>query len=226
MTPYIRAAKKAASHIFEIAMEPKYGAILISQGRDHKLFTHGDQIFGSDHLTNLSLIAELHALNVTNISSLMKGYMGINQHVSLESEEGAAFVTRWRSQTSTMQVNSSNGAMWCDASVDDDGHALYVLENCTGLNFTSFSTDGSDIAASAILAYDATYTLATALHSLREAGVALSRKNVFNAITSVTRVGVSGPIGYATEFKWLQSDRNVGILLNLSAERSQCWYHL
>ena len=217
MSPYLRAAKKAAAKIFVIAMDPPDAAQLLSQSRKFDVFGRGTQIFGSEGMTNLSIIDSLRAINTTNVSVLMRGYMGIRQRVSLESEKGVAFIHRWRSQPSTRLVDPSDGSVWCDASMDDDGHALYAIsggtsnDNCTGLNFTSFATDGSDIAASAILAYDATFALADALHSLRERGARLSRRNVFDAITNVDRVGVSGPIGYSTEFKWLQSDRNIGV---------------
>jgi len=63
----------------------------------------------------------------------------------------------------------ADGSIECDQSKDDANHQ-YLYQGlvgstmvCTGLNFSSFSRDGSDISDMALYAYDAVYALAYGL---------------------------------------------------------------
>eukprot|EP01041_Mallomonas_annulata_P002384 gene2384-4628_t len=176
-TEYINLAKAAGSQIFIIFTDGVIGARLLEQGYNQGLFREGTQIFGSELLTAGQ--PWKYMSKDADVPAIMKGYIGPIFDPSFhlqDSQEGKDFVSKFRSQKTTITVNS-DGTETCDESKDDDGHYLYREQThsgpgqrvrCAGMDFSSLKADGSDIAPHAPHAYDAVYLLAHGLHNLLE----------------------------------------------------------
>jgi len=89
---------------------------------------------------------------------------------------------------------------------------------CSGLTFSTFASDGSDLSPYTIYAYDATYVMALALHQLLEVQNRSSVNSVqlMDALVSVTMSGASGRIAFnkqsAQQTTYGEGDRNAGLL--------------
>ena len=83
------------------------------------------------------------------------------------------FTTRFRAQSDTRMVNS-DGSVTCDESLDDDGYNYLFMGQadadsdmtCTGITYSEITVKGLEIPDAALYAYDATYSLAMALHTV------------------------------------------------------------
>ena len=158
------------NHIFIFLMVSSDAGRLLEQGYDLGLFTEGTQILGTDQL--LSPDTWMAMSEIADIPKLMKGCISVYSTLSIARKKTKFkdFVKRWRAQKNTISKRA-DGSTVCDQSKDDAGiRYLYqgVVNStmvCTGLNFTSFALDGSDIFDLALYAYDAVYALARGLQS-------------------------------------------------------------
>ena len=212
----LRHIKSSWRHIYLLLMYPTDAATILLAAQDVDLLRIGTQLVGPTELSNYGAINTYIQRGVD--SAIIHGYLGINSHVSAEGVLGADFVTRWRAQSAT-RIDDDDGSVWCSNATDDDGQYIYYdatsPQNCSGLNFSSFAVDGSDIHSSAILAYDATISLALAIHTLVSQNITLSASSVFEAITLLVRRGVSGIIGFNDELYYGSGDRSGGLKYQL-----------
>eukprot|EP01041_Mallomonas_annulata_P002479 gene2479-4822_t len=89
--------------------------------------------------------------------------------MNMSNVEYSGFVKRFFSQKSTKIMNI-DGSIQCNNATDDDG-GTYLYKQaklngsmvCTGLDYSTFASDVSDIIATAYLAYDAVIATAIAL---------------------------------------------------------------
>ena len=182
------------NRIFILFMISADAGKILEQGYEMGLFHEGTQIIGTDQL--LSPATWMAMSETADIPKIMKGCIGISSTTSIARKHIAFkdFVKRWRAQKNTMSVRS-DGSVECDQSKDDAGNQ-YLYQGlvgssmvCTGLNFSSFALDGSDISDLALYAYDAVYTLASGLQRNSN----LTGQDLFDEIISVADVpGVTG----------------------------------
>lgn len=203
----VSQAKFSGANVFFLMISEPYielAAELLDRGFQAGLFKEGTQIFGSEQMTTSVLFNALEERGV-DVPTVMKGYMNMktdsNYHLKT-SENGLAFIDRWRRQPATQWTNDDQ-SIECDQSRDGPDNAylfrdgISVIENhtCGGLDFSSFAADGSDMAKFLGNTYDATYVLAYGLHELVENGIAVTGTTLHDAILEyVDFIGASGHI--------------------------------
>jgi len=173
-------------------------AAILKAGWKLKMFGEGTHIVAAESATSPEVWQNLDdgEMSLEDIAGVMKGFTAVREMVRKSDPEATSFISRWRQQTPTV---GSGGV--CDSTTDDDGNFLhqYTADNttiCAGLNFTEFATDGSDIDAAAMYAYDATILLAKGVNSLLHGNYShQSEINFFNmqtALDQVINAGVTG----------------------------------
>ena len=201
------AVKKSAvlTNVFVIFMNSADAGLLIEQGFDDGLFHVGTQIVGSSKLA--SSLTWLSMKNQANVPRNMKGVLAVVPTVNRNNTLYDAFVKRWRAQPSSTVRYNSDGSATCNNTVDDTGAYIYKdrpgpKENyvCTGLDFSSFSPTGLDIADSALQAYDATYALIYGFNTVyqKEKSMANTTGTMVNdvLIYNVSFAGVTGTVDF------------------------------
>ena len=190
------------NHVFVFLMESSDAGRLLEQGYEMGLFTEGTQIVGTDQL--LSPDTWMAMSETADIPRLMKGCIAVSHTTSIvrKQQEFEDFVKRWRAQQNTIKVNA-DGSTVCDQRKDDAGNQ-YLYQGlvgstmvCTGLNFSSFASDGSDISDLALFAYDAVYAVAYALQEQSNlTGAALYdsivNQDAFDGISGVIQFNSDG----------------------------------
>ena len=229
--------------IFVLLMKSADAGPLLEQGYDLGLFKAGTQILGTKYLTTTATWQAMSAN--ADVKAVMKGVIGAQPTITSHRTTAnfAAFVRRWRAQKSTL-TTSTNGTIVCNRGMDDDGtEYLYVgkpdLQStpvCTGLNFQSFSADGSDIVDMALYAYDATYALAYGLNYVYN-NISIKRvpgPTLLNALlNNVSFEGAGGPINFFRGGVGFDSygrgDRKIGLeytILNFNPANYHADYQL
>jgi ABC-type branched-subunit amino acid transport system substrate-binding protein/heme/copper-type cytochrome/quinol oxidase subunit 2 len=164
---YLREARHSGAKIFVLLMPGKAAGRLMQQGYEMGVFNSKTQLIGSQSASDIEGWKAVDPV----LPSVVSGFIGLKYHEMPEtSDKKTAFIEQFRSQQSTLD---DGGA--CNNATDDTGHYIYQIDHdndnatpyvCTGLNFSSFAEDGSDIPPAAYHAYDAVYAMAHALHSL------------------------------------------------------------
>jgi ABC-type branched-subunit amino acid transport system substrate-binding protein len=164
---YLLHAKHMGVQIFVLLMHGTSAGRLMQQGYAMKVFNSHTQLLGGEQASHIDQWTGVDP----ELPSIVSGYLGIKYHTMPEiSDAKLAFIDQFRSQESTLGDGSA-----CNNATDDVGNYLYQVDHdnnpatshvCTGLNFSSFKTDGSDIPPAAYHAYDAVFAMAHALHSL------------------------------------------------------------
>ncbi len=183
-------------------------AKILEKGFEAGVFHSDTQIFGSEQITGDGLIASLSETN--NVESIMKGYIGIQYYPNYairHNEAGKSFIERWRNQPPTLGGLNEDNQWECEIERDDADHTLLyrnlgknLIENvtCSGLNFSSFHVDGSDLAPYVGHTYDATVGMVRALdYVLRTKGMGHdddAEAIMAALINNVTFEGTTGPI--------------------------------
>eukprot|EP01041_Mallomonas_annulata_P005370 gene5370-10730_t len=190
--------------VFVLLMKASDAGALLEQGYKSGLFGKGIQIVATKYVVTTELFKYMSA--DAPIADIMNGMVGINSpYIDNTPNFYHNFVRQFRSQNATKTIDN-DGTVTCDNSRDDDNNTfLYQytdskgLVTCTGLDFSKFSTDGSDIAPTAILAYDATIAMALALDQVlyKQNNVNFTGDDLRDAIrTKVNFQGASGQVDF------------------------------
>lgn len=196
----VNSAISQGTRIFVFFMNSEDAGRLIEQGHHYGLFVSGTQIIGTSKL----VISEMTSVLTLGYApaDLFKGLLVVSPHNVYDNGSFGDFVSRWRAQNNTMFLNS-NGSIDCSTSYDSDGgfelfgDSIGTTHFCAGLQYGSFSPNGSDLSPYAIYAYDATLTLLYGFHRVlyefnypEITSVSLKKALIEN----VTFVGASGRI--------------------------------
>eukprot|EP01041_Mallomonas_annulata_P009699 gene9699-20160_t len=157
--------------VFVLLMKASDAGPLLEQGYNAGLFGEGTQIFGNRYMYTTAMFKYMS--KSAPIGDIMKGVIGLDSPYMNKSNDGyRGFVRRFIAQNATKIVNL-DGSVQCSDVMDDDGSSYLFkhpmangLAVCTGLDYSTFATDGSDIASTAYLAYDAVLALTLALDEL------------------------------------------------------------
>jgi ABC-type branched-subunit amino acid transport system substrate-binding protein len=201
---YLDQVKRDGAKIFVFLMHASVTAKLIKRGYERNIFNDHTQLLGAEHASDM----DEWALVEPTLSSIMTGYMGVKYHSFPEDSEGKMrFIERFRNQESTL-----GDGVNCNNATDDTGYFLYMIDHdndagtpdvCTGLNFSVFHEDGSNIPSAAFYAYDATFALAYALHSLSYVHEVefIDSESVKNELLQYVEFdGATGHIDFSTTF--------------------------
>eukprot|EP01041_Mallomonas_annulata_P010083 gene10083-21015_t len=190
--------------VFVLLMKASDAGPLLEQGYKAGLFGEGTQILATRYLISQELFK--HMSKDAPIADIMHGVIGINSpYINSTHYTHQNFIHRFRAQNST-RIIKSDGSVVCSDAKDDDGNTyLYqkvnsdTLSDCTGLEFSKFAADGSDIAPTAFLAYDAVIAMAIALDQVlyKQNNVNFTGDDLREAIrTKVNFVGTSGQVDF------------------------------
>lgn len=214
LASHIRQVKKYKHRIFLLLLDPIDAAVVLGEAARQGLLKPGAQLLGPAALSSADMLQALVEEEVEE--DVMRGYIGLQLGVELSDSIGQTFIENWRSQPPTM--TDLNNSIWCNNATDASGQYIYrrasALSGCLGLNYSSFATDGSDISMLALLAYDATYIILRSLEYLQNATWDITRRSVFDYITTNEFAGVSGRIGFdqsAVSTQFGLGDRAVGV---------------
>lgn len=226
-TSIIESAKIQGTKIFVFFMVSSDASKLIEQGYNLGLFTTGTQIIGSGTILEASVWTAFSGNIPTQ--DLMKGILAVSQSYTYTTDMYTQFIQRWRAQNDTIHIGFNNVES-CGSETDSDGgFHLYkgttstpygIREVCTGLKFSSFAKDGSDIDNFVPFVYDATIAFAVGLHKLMYTEGMAYDGDAFGAVLAYnfSFTGVTGPISFrlgdpATGFGY--GDRDKGINFDL-----------
>lgn len=215
----LRRIQSTWRHIYILLMSSTDAGSLLRVAQDIHFFQEGTQIVGPTSLSSFEAINYLISEGID--PAVFTGYIGLQQDNTVVGNHGREFVARWRSQAAT-RIDHEDGSVWCSNATDDDGQYIYydpsAPQNCSGLDFRLFAEDGSDIHSSAILAYDATISLALAMNFTLSQELDASTRNIFESITSTERWGISGLVGFgdtSSEAALGVGDRSLGLRYRL-----------
>jgi hypothetical protein len=159
------------AEVFVLMLDGRVGSMVMLEGYKQGLFRTGRQIFGTEEMLTADFMTAVGADPVVDTVDMLRGLIVVQHfpeyHAVMTSGDANGFVSRWRKQAPT--AGASLGV--CDTSTDDGSPSNYLYRNddgsvCSGLNFSSFATDGSDIAAHVTATYDAVLLLALGVHHL------------------------------------------------------------
>lgn len=199
----IDAAKETGAKVFFLFMDPKTAGLLLEQGYHAKLFHTDTIIFMSEFL--IDRYPQIYAAMSPNapVKEIMKGVFGIKFDLAdyfLSSNAGKDWITKWRQQPAT--ITGSGPGATCVSAYDDGGQYMLYKDVasglCGGLNFTTFSADGSDIDVAAPYTYDATMVLLKSLDDLykhKSVSYKPNGRELYQAmLMNITYEGVTGLI--------------------------------
>ena len=229
-TDIISTAKTARTTIFVLFGNVKSVSKLLEQGYKANLFRRGTQIFGGSLASVPSLWSQM--VDQSSVPDVMRGFIGLSLAFNTTAPGRTSFIHRWRSQPDTVTI--SNGVRTCpnNTTDDDGGYFLYqdhpnanlsLPMQCTGLQFSAFQQDGSDIDPYVYYTYDSLYAIARAIHILlydmkRSSVVGSELINVL--INNVSFVGLTGPFSFNqgdsnSDDRYGRGDRISGIQYNV-----------
>eukprot|EP01041_Mallomonas_annulata_P000432 gene432-776_t len=137
--------------VFVFLMKASDAGALLEQGYNAGLFVEGTQTFGTRYMYTTNLFQYMSPK--APVSDIMNGVLGLDSPFLNKTHDGYhGFVKRFISQNSTKIINNDGSVECSDIKHDDGGTYLYQLAltrdvaDCTGLVYSIFATDGSDIA--------------------------------------------------------------------------------
>lgn len=158
----IARANVAGGKVFLLLMPAATAGRLLAQGFLEELFKVDTQIFGSESVTDMTTLNAIGDKEIQN--SAMKGYIGLRYQPSWNLRNDPDWVTSFTTWTSDIPTSPP-----CSMMADHTGELLFSLGgHCSGLKFSDFYINGSNIYPFAPHAYDATIALARGLHVLLE----------------------------------------------------------
>jgi hypothetical protein len=190
----IAIMKKSGAKIFVAFMTPETLAPLLEQGYAAGLFDEYTQVFGNSQVCKPDLLKNFQL--TTDIAAVMRGFIGIEYwpgYALTHTETGQAFMRRWVKQTYTGQDSSGR----CSDERDDAAVSflyrdMYVDTWCYGLNFSTYSLDGSDLSPFAALTYDATILMLSGYHDIIVNNKEFISAAVVQSMQNISFQGVSG----------------------------------
>jgi ABC-type branched-subunit amino acid transport system substrate-binding protein len=229
-TSVLDEVDKSGSRVIVIFAGSSVGASLLLQGRQSKIFK-GNMLFLTSESESLRVELEsAHNLTKKAVSDVLRGVVSARFFPEYGVKYGALgnpFLDRF------MKFGGSRlGSYIANCKKFDDSGARLLLRNtdtgngCAELNFSSYISGGAELGPYASLAYDATYALAWAIHSVLSASKPLTSANIRDAMyDSVDFAGVSGEIdavrGTTMRAGYNQGNRVSGVhyrLLNFNEE--------
>ena len=170
-TAPINEALRSGARIFIFFMSAVSMGNLLIEGHARGLFGEGTQIIASDACSSESLWAPMiNARKITKekVAEIMKGVLVFSPYTDYNSSQGANFLRKFINQKNTARKNGV-----CSDRTDDDGNYIFQtlitsanssMVKCSGVDYTTFDRDGSNLDTYASYAYDATYAIARAMH--------------------------------------------------------------
>lgn len=166
---HIRAAKKLGARIFVLFTDAAHNEVLIRRGNELGLFGQGRQVFVHADDVSYNMFGD-------DGDELLHGFVAIKEspNGALEhTAEGRDFIRRWREQPHTIG-SLINGTQECLNDRDDNDYAylyrsppkLNSTPVCSGLEFSAFSRNGSDIESFVPQSYDAVMMFARGFHKI------------------------------------------------------------
>jgi hypothetical protein len=192
---------KSGAKIFVAFMTVKTFAPLLEQGYASGLFGEETQVFGNCLVSKQALLSTLQP--TTDIASVMKGFIGMEywpSYALAHTETGQAFMRRWVKQPYT---GPDSKGLCKDARDDAAVNFLYRdafnKTICYGLNFSTYSLDGSDLSPYAALTYDATILMLSGYHDIISKKKTLNSSAVVQSMRNTSFEGVSGFMSMAEQ---------------------------
>ena len=224
----ISDALKSGSRIFIFFMSAFDMGNLLIQGTAAGLFGEGRQIIASD----AAVVGSWINIPRCQVSSMMKGVIAFSPSPDYRSKEGSKFLNSFLHQANTVKDPVTG---LCNNTTDDDGNYLYkggLFSNpsdmkCSGLNYSQYHSDGSNIDNYASYSYDATYAIARAMHVVLydQKKPSITGKDLYEAlINNVSFSGATGAVDFSNatstdSTRFEEGDRRSGItysILNFS----------
>ena len=204
----IAAARASGALVIALFMPVSMAASFLEQAYDSGALFEGTSVFGNSFVTDNSIWT--YFSNKGNTADIMKGYIGLtySPKFSLQyTRSGRSFVECFRDQTDTA-VTQSDQSVLCSNLTDDTGVNMYRASNyggvgahaCSGLNFSKFHENGSNMYSFTAHAYDAVYALADAVEGL----LTVDHKDTINGglietflVNNISFEGATGHVSFS-----------------------------
>jgi hypothetical protein len=208
MSYEIAQGLRTGARYFVNFLQADQNAWLIEQGYEAGLFHDNTVIYTtSNGVVNITS----YFSPTTDVAHVLTGLLYtkyVPNYYLKTAPEAINFARRWSMQPSRAG-EVVNGIHTCDQTKDDSGNYLYqvAMNNkttiCTGLNFSLYSSEGSNLLQYTPLTYDATIMLAMAMDLAIRTG--LDYKDPYTLlslmVTNISFDGATGPVnlfpGYA-----------------------------
>jgi Receptor family ligand binding region/7 transmembrane sweet-taste receptor of 3 GCPR len=207
----IELALKSGARIFVFFMAGADMGNLLQQGHAAGLFGEGTQIIASDASASSIVwknkITNDYLIPHDQVAKMMKGVIAFTPSADYNTTKGSKFLDSFIHQPNTVKDPLTGR---CNNMTDDDGNYLfmtpipgkYATYNCSGVDFSHFSKDGSNVDNYASYAYDATYAIARAM---RVVLIDLNRPNITSfpddlyraLINNVSFMGATGAVNFS-----------------------------
>jgi hypothetical protein len=196
----IEQAIPTGSRYFLMFLPTHLNALFIEQGYAAGLFHDNTVLYTTiNGATNITQYFSPE----TDVSRVLTGFLFSKFYPNYymgRNEMANDFAHRWRLQPSRAG-SIVNGKSVCDTSTDDSGNYLYqVVRNksatCTGLDFSGYTSSGSNIHAYTALTYDSTILIAKAIDAAINKGLDYEDPAVIYdlMVHNVSFAGASGPL--------------------------------
>ena len=226
----IAEAKASGARIFIFFMSAKDMGNLLVQGYAAGLFGEGTQIIASD----AAAVDFWAGIPKGQVATMMKGLIVFTPSAGFSTPKGKKFLDTFIHQENTVKDPVTG---LCNNTTDDDGN--YLLKgkissdpsetSCSGLNYTKFHLDGSNIDSFVSYTYDAVYAIARAMHVVLydQKKPSITGKDLYAAlINNVSFSGATGAVDFSNatttdSTRYGEGDRRTGItytILNFSPE--------
>jgi Receptor family ligand binding region/7 transmembrane sweet-taste receptor of 3 GCPR len=226
----IAEAKQSGARIFVFFMAAKDMGNLLVQGHAAGLFGEGTQVIASD----AAVVDFWAGIPKGQVAQMMKGLIAFTPSAGYSTPKGSKFLDSFIHQANTVRDPLTGR---CNDMTDDDGNYLFkgsispnpTGTSCSGLNFTKFHLDGTNIDNFVSYTYDAVYALARAMHFVLydQNKPFLTGKDLYSAlINNVSFSGATGTVDFSNatttdSTRFGEGDRRTGVtyaILNFSPE--------
>jgi hypothetical protein len=226
----IAAAKQSGARIFVFFMAAKDMGNLLVQGHAAGLFGEGTQVIASD----AAVVDFWAGIPKGQVAQMMKGLIAYTPSAGYSTPKGSKFLDSFIHQPNTVKDPLTGR---CNDMTDDDGNYLFkgsispnpTGTSCSGLNFTKFHVDGTNIDNFVSYTYDAVYALARAMHFVLydQNKPFITGKDLYSAlINNVSFSGATGAVDFSNatttdSTRFGEGDRRTGVtytILNFSPE--------
>ena len=188
----------------------------------------GTQIIVSDAATQAAVWANIPKASV---AAAMRGIFAFVPAPDYTTPTGSKFLKSFIHQSNT---NKDPITKQCNNRSDDGGGPSYLFKqalkatspnvyNCSGVDFSQFKSDGSNVDPLVSYAYDATYAMAYAMHSVlyTQKLPKITGKALFAAlINNVSFVGATGAVNFSHALtsdstRFAEGDRRTGVIYKI-----------
>jgi Receptor family ligand binding region len=183
---------------------------LLQQGHAAGLFGEGTQIIASDASASSIVwknkITNDYLIPHDQVAKMMKGVIAFTPSADYSTPKGSKFLDSFIHQANTVRDPLTGR---CNNMTDDDGNYLFMTPipgkhtyNCSGVDFSHFNKDGSNVDNYASYAYDATYAIARAMRvvliDLKRPNITSFPDDLYRAlINNVSFMGATGAVNFS-----------------------------